>query len=96
MIMLHTLKNIKNIPCSFAYKVACVDDEFSKPVVPYKGKNAVNKFIKSTLDEYEYCKKVIKNILMKILLCLKKRSRCFSQVISAGYVISYLMWGIIK
>ena len=53
MIMLHTLKNIKNIPCSFAYKVACVDDEFSKPVVPYKGKNAVNKFIKATLDEYD-------------------------------------------
>ena len=93
---LNTEKYQKHIPCSFAYKVACVDYEFSKPVVPNKGKNAVSKFIKAILDEYEYCKKGIKNILMKILLCLKKMSRYFNQVISAGYVISYLMWGIIK
>ena len=34
IIMLHTLKkNLKYIPCSFPYKVACADDRFNKPVV---------------------------------------------------------------
>ena len=28
-----TKKNQEHIPCSFAYKVVCVDDKFSKPVV---------------------------------------------------------------
>ena len=26
-----------NIPCSFAYKLVCVDDKFSKPIVIYRG-----------------------------------------------------------
>ena len=30
-----------HIPCSFAYKVACVDNKFSKNVVLYRRKNAV-------------------------------------------------------
>ena len=29
-----------HIPCSFAYKLVCVDDKFSNPVVVYRGKNA--------------------------------------------------------
>ena len=29
------------IPCAFAYKVVCVDDEFSKDVVLYRGKNTI-------------------------------------------------------
>ena len=33
------------IPCSFAYKVVCIYDRFGKPVVLYRGTNAVNKFI---------------------------------------------------
>ena len=35
---LYTEKYQKHIPCSFAYKVVCVDDKFSKPVVVYRGK----------------------------------------------------------
>ena len=34
-----------HIPCSFGYKVVCVDDKFNKPVVLYRGKNAICKFI---------------------------------------------------
>ena len=34
---LYTKKYQKHIPCSFAYKVVCVDDKFSKPVVLYRG-----------------------------------------------------------
>ena len=29
-----------HIPCSFVYKLVCVDDKFSKPIVVYRGKNA--------------------------------------------------------
>ena len=28
----------KHIPCSFAYKVVCIDHRFRKPVVLYRGK----------------------------------------------------------
>ena len=30
-----------HIPCSFAYKVVCIDNKFSKKVVLCRGKNAV-------------------------------------------------------
>ena len=55
-----------HIPCSFAYKVVCIDDKFSKPIVVYRGKNDVYEFIKAILKEYKYCKKLRKNILTKI------------------------------
>ena len=32
-------------PCNFTCNVVCTDDKFSKPVVLYRRKNAVNKFI---------------------------------------------------
>ena len=41
----YTKKCQDHIPCSFAYKVACVDDKFSKDAVLHRGKNAVFKFI---------------------------------------------------
>ena len=59
-----------HIPYSFAYKVVCIDDRLSKAVVPNRGKNAVNEFIRAILKGSEYCKKMIKNILIKILSCL--------------------------
>ena len=52
-----TKKSQEHIPCSFPYKVVCIDDRFSKPVVLYRGKNAVNKFMEAILKENEYCKK---------------------------------------
>ena len=56
------------IPCSFAYKVVCVDDKFSKPVVLYRGKNAVYRFIDAILGEYNYCRRVTKNHFNKNLV----------------------------
>ena len=54
----YTEKYQKNhIPCSFAYKVVCGDNKFSKKVVLYREKNAVYRFIKAILNEYGYCKK---------------------------------------
>ena len=48
--------------CSFAYKVVCVDNKYSKKIALYRGKNAV-KFIKSFVNEYNYCKTIIKLIV---------------------------------
>ena len=56
----------EHIPWSFAYKIVGIDDRFSKPVVLYRGKNTVNSFIAAILNEYEYCRRVIKKILTKI------------------------------
>ena len=36
----YTEKYQDHIPCSFSYKVVCVDNKFSKKVVLYRGKNA--------------------------------------------------------
>ena len=49
-----------HVPCSFAYRLICVDDEFTKPVVVFRDENAAYEFIKAILKEFEYCKKVIK------------------------------------
>ena len=45
----------------YAYKVVCINDKFSKPVVLRRGKNAVNKFIEAIQKENDYYEKVIKN-----------------------------------
>ena len=29
-----------HIPCSFAYKVVCINDKFTKPTIIYRGENA--------------------------------------------------------
>ena len=46
-----------HVPRSFAYKVVCINDKFSKPIVVYRGKNAAYEFIKAILKEYKYWKK---------------------------------------
>ena len=53
----YTKKYQDHIPCSFAYKVVCVDNKFSKRVVLYRRKNVVYRFIEAILEEYDYCKK---------------------------------------
>ena len=41
-----------HILCSFAYKLVCVDDKFSKSIVVFRGKIAASEFIKTILKEY--------------------------------------------
>ena len=48
--MAHIQKNIKN-------KGVCIDNKFSKKVVLYRRKNVAHRFIKTILNEYDYCKK---------------------------------------
>ena len=55
-----TEKYQDHIPCCFTYKLVCVDNKFSKPVILYRGENATYKFIKAIPEDYEYCKKVEK------------------------------------
>ena len=43
-----------HIPYNFVYKVACIDDRFTKPIVVYRGENAAYEFIKAILKEYKY------------------------------------------
>ena len=51
----YTEKYQKRIPYSFAYKVVCIEDKFSKPVVFYKGKKIINKSVEKILEEHDYC-----------------------------------------
>ena len=52
----YTEKYETHIPCSFAYKVVCIDNKFSKKVALYRGTNVVYKFIEAILSEYSYCR----------------------------------------
>ena len=66
-----------HIPCSFAYKLVCVDDKFSKPIIVFRGENAAFKFIEAILKEYEYCKKVMKKHFNKYLIMTEKEEEQF-------------------
>ena len=62
----YTKKQQDHIPCSFAYKVVCVDDRFIERIVVYRGENSAYEFIKAVLKEYKYCKKVMNKHFNKI------------------------------
>ena len=64
----YTEKYQDHIPCSFPYKVVCIGNKFSKRVVLHRGKNATCRFIKAVLEEYDYCKKMIKKHFDKNLI----------------------------
>ena len=73
-----TQKNYQDhIPCSFAYKLVCVDDEFSKLIIGFRGENAAYEFIKAILKEYQYCKKVMKKHFNKNLIMTGKEEEQF-------------------
>ena len=78
------------IPCSFAYKFLCVDDEFSKPIVIFRGEHATNEFIKAILKEHRYFKKPTKNILTKIWSWVKNKNN-FNQATVVGFVKNSLV-----
>ena len=54
----YTKKYQDHVPCSFAYKVVCIDDRFTKLIAVYRGENAAYEFIKAILKEYKYCRKI--------------------------------------
>ena len=73
----YTEKDQDHIPFSFAYKADCVDDKFNKPVVLYRGENAVYKFIDAILKEYDHCKEVTKKRFNKNLVMSAKDEEKF-------------------
>ena len=58
--------------CGFTYKIVCrYDDEFSKRIKIYHGKNAVNQFLESMLEEVTYCKEIVNKHFNKPLIIMK-------------------------
>ena len=75
----YTKKYQDHIPCSFAYKVVCIYDRFTEPIVVYRGENAAYIFIRAILNEYKYCKKVMKKHFIKNLIMSEKEEGLFQQ-----------------
>ena len=73
----YTKKYQDHIPCSFAYKVVCIDNKFSEKVVLYRGKNAFYRFIEAILEKYDYCKSMIKKHLNKNFIMSSEEEEIF-------------------
>ena len=59
----------KSIKITFlAYKLVCIDNKFTKPIVFFRGENVAYEFVKVILKEYGYCKKVMKKHFNKHLI----------------------------
>ena len=54
----YTKKYHDHIPCSYAYKIVCIDDRFRKSIPVYRGENAAYEFIKAILREYKFYKNI--------------------------------------
>ena len=86
----YTKKYQDHIPCSFAYKVVCIDDRFTKPIVVYRGENAAYEFIKAIFKEYKYCRKVINKRFNKNLIMSEKKNIYFNKVTVVWFVKNVL------
>ena len=72
-----TKKYYDHVPCSYTFKVVCIDNTFSKPVAVYRGENAAYEFIKAILEECKYCKKVMKKHFNKNLIMSEEVEHLF-------------------
>ena len=75
----YTSKYQDHIPSSFAYKVVCVDNKYSKDVVLYRDKNSVKKCLMSIFKEYDYCTSVIKKHFNKNLVMTAEQNEGFER-----------------
>ena len=73
----YTKKYQDHISCSFAYKVVCIDDRFTKRTVAYRGENAAYEFIKANIKEYKYCRKVMNKYFNKNLITSEEEEHLF-------------------
>ena len=73
----YSKKNQDHAPCTFNYKLSCVDDEFTKPIVVFRGENPAYKFTEAILEEYQYCQKVMKIYFHKNLIMSDKEEEQF-------------------
>ena len=72
-----TEKNQNYIPCSHGYKVICVDDNFGKTVVLYRGENVIYEFIEVILKEYNYWETVMNEHFNKDLIISVENEKRF-------------------
>ncbi|CAB4014626.1 Hypothetical predicted protein, partial [Paramuricea clavata] len=80
----YTHKYHNHTCCGYGYKVVChFDDSYSKPYKHHRGKDSINHFIKSMLEESRLCREVIKgvfNVEMKLskedLINFEKADKC--------------------
>ena len=75
----YTKKYQNHGPYSFAYKVVCVDNKFSKDVALYRGKDAVFKFIRSIFKEYGHCRSAMKKHFNKNLVMTAEQNKEFER-----------------
>ena len=75
----YTKKYQDHIPCKFAYKVVCVDDRYTKPIIVYKGENAAYEFIKAILKEYKCCRKIMNKYFSKNLIMSEEEEHLFQK-----------------
>ena len=80
-----------HIPCSFAYKIVSIGDKFIKPTIIYRGENAAYEFVKTILEEYEYCQKVMEEYFNKNLIMTEEEEDLFKKVIIVGFVKNLLI-----
>ena len=50
------------------HKLVCVDNEFTKPIFVFRGKNTAYKFVEAILKDFGYCKKIKKKYFSKKLI----------------------------
>ena len=74
----YTKKYHEHVPYSYAYKVVCIADKYSKSIVIYRGVNAAYEFIKSILKEHKYGKKIMKDQFNKNLVMTEKEEHLLS------------------
>ena len=74
-----SVKMQSHISCGFGYKVVCIDNEFTKDTIIYRGKDCVNKFIDAILNEYEYYKKIMKDHFNKNLIMSIEEEELFQK-----------------
>ena len=72
-------KKYDHVPCSYAFKIVCIDYRFSKPIVVYRGNNAAYEFIKAIRKEYKYCKNIMKKKFNKNLIMSKEEEHLFQE-----------------
>ena len=75
----YTKKYHEHVLCSYAYKVLCIDDSFSKSIIVFRGKNAAYEFIKTILEEHKYCKKIMKKHFNKNLIMTEEEEHLFQK-----------------
>ena len=68
-----------HVPCSYAYKIICIDDRSSKRIVVYRGENTAYEFIKAILKEYKYCKNIKNKHINKTLIMSEEEEHSFQQ-----------------